>query len=318
MAGGATQRGEAELSALKPPFAPIIVNRPARPVPGPLRVTLFNARGGVHLEGIGDCLSRPSLGRSSLMLFCESDWGTKRSGEREVAAELARRLNMSFAYVPEFGIPQPDGTHRSFLGNAILSSVPLSEVRAVALPRPLPERGNFMLRHRVGLNTALIAKARFRHQEVTVGVLHLASHCDPQARDQQMASYLAAFPKGGPAIIGGDLNTTTTVLQNGRDLLRTFARMLLRPSRFHTPQPYEPLFRRLSAAGLKVDDVNVAGKPTFTFTRVIPPRYRPKLDWLAVRGLKAVPGSAAVLPARRSVFSARLSDHDFVTVELDI
>jgi len=318
MAGGATQRGEAEVSALKPPFPPIIINRPARPVPGPLRVTLFNARGGVYLEGIGDCLSRPPLGQSSLMLLCESDWGTKRSGEREVAAELARRLNMSFAYVPEFGIPQADGNHKSFLGNAILSTVPLSEVRAVALPRPLPDRGNPMLRRRVGLNTALIAKARLRQQEVTVGVLHLASHCDPQARDRQMATYLAAFPKAGPAIIGGDLNTTTTVLQSGRDILRTFVQVFLRPARFHRPQPYEPLFRRLSAAGLRVEEVNVMDKPTFTFTRVIPPRFRPKLDWFAVRGLKAVPGSAAVLPARRSVFSSRLSDHDFVTVELDI
>ena len=252
------------------------------------------------------------------MLLCESDWGTKRSGEREVAAELAKRLNMSFAYVPEFGIPQADGTHKSFLGNAILSTVPLSEVRAVALPRPLPERGNPMLRHRVGLNSALIARARLRHQDVTVGVLHLASHCDPQARDQQMATYLSAFPQAGPAIIGGDLNTTTTVLQSGRDILRTFAHVFLRPSRFHRPQPYEPLFKRLSEAALRIEDVNVMGKPTFTFTRMIPPRYRPKLDWFAVRGLKAVPGSAAVLPARRSVFSARLSDHDFVTVELDI
>jgi len=252
------------------------------------------------------------------MLLCESDWGTKRTGEREVAAELARRLNMSFAYVPEFGIPQADGTHKSFLGNAILSTVPLTEVRAVALPRPLPEAGNPMLRHRVGLNTALIIKARFRHQEITVGVLHLASHCHPEARDQQMATYLDAFPRAGPAIIGGDLNTTTTVLQSGRDFLRTFVRVLLRPSRFHAPQPYEPLFRRLSAAGLSVDDVNVMGEPTFTFTRAIPPRYRPKLDWFAVRGIKAVRASAAVLPARRSVFSSRLSDHDFVTVELDI
>jgi hypothetical protein len=64
--------------------------------------------------------------------------------------------------------------------------------------------------------------------------------------------------------------------------------------------------------------VNLMGKPTFTFTRAIPPRYRPKLDWFAVRGLKAVPGSATVLPARQSLFSSRLSDHDFVTVELDI
>ena len=225
---------------------------------------------------------------------------------------------MSFAYVPEFGIPQADGTHKSFLGNAILCAAPLSEVRAVALPRPLPERGSSLLRHRVGLNTGLIAKARFGHQEVTVGVLHLASHCNPQARDEQMATYLAAFPKRGPAIIGSDLNTTTTVLQSGRDFLRTCVRVLLRPSRFHTPQPYEPLFKRLSRAGLKIDDVNVMGKPTFTFTRVIPARYRPKLDWFAVRGLKAVPGSPAVLPARRSVLSSRLSDHDFVTVELDI
>jgi endonuclease/exonuclease/phosphatase family metal-dependent hydrolase len=252
------------------------------------------------------------------VLLCESDWGTKRTDEREVAAELARRLNMSFAYVPEFGIPQADGTHKSFLGNAILSTVPLTEVRAVALPRPLPERRNPLLRRRVGLNTALITKARFRHQEITVGVLHLASHCNPQARDQQMATYLAAFPKAGPAIVGGDLNTTTTVLQNGRDFLRTFVRVFLKPSRFQAPQPYEPLFKRLSAAGLSIDEVNVMGKPTFTFTRVIPPRYRPKLDWFAVRAIKAVPASSAVLPARRSVFSSRLSDHDFVTVELDI
>src|SRR5499427_6793390 len=182
MAGGATQRGEAEVSALKPPFPPIIINRPARPVPGPLRVTLFNARGGVYLEGMGDCFSRPPLSQSSLVLLCESDWGTKRSGQREVAAELARRLNMSFAYVPEFGIPQADGTHKSFLGNAILSTLPLNEVRAVALPRPLPERPTAMLRHRVGLNTGLITTARFGHRDVTVGVLHLASQCDPEAR----------------------------------------------------------------------------------------------------------------------------------------
>ena len=240
---------------------------------------------------------------------------------------------MSFAYVPEFGIPQADGTHKSFLGNAILSTVPLNEVRAVALPRPLPERPTAMLRHRVGLNTGLITTARFGHRDVTVGVLHLASQCDPEARDRQMATYLAAFPKGGPAIIGGDLNTTTTVLLSPtirpeevrcatltwwRELLRICVRVALRPSRFHWPQPYEPLFKRLRAAGLKIDEVNVMGKPTFTFSRVIPPLYRPKLDWLAVRELKAVPGSAAVLPPRRSVFSPRLSDHDFVTVELDI
>jgi len=46
--------------------------------------------------------------------------------------------------------------------------------------------------------------------------------------------------------------------------------------------------------------------------------FRPKLDWIATRGLKFVPRSAVVIPARRSFFSGRLSDHDFVTVELEL
>lgn len=304
--------------SLAPAFKPIVSNRAERHLPGPLRVTLFNARGGVHLEGIAACLARPPLNRSSIILLCESDWGTERTDRREIASELAERLQMSFAYVPEFGRPAGDGTHQSFFGNAILSTVPLENVRAVAMPLPAPEMVSRVLRRRVGLPAGLIVRARFGGRDVTFGVAHLASHCDPFERERQMATYMAEFPPHGPAIFGGDLNTTTTELMTMGALLRTCARMLITPWRFHSPQRYEPLFERIFERGLTIEGVNVPRRPTFTFSRAVPTMFRPKLDWIATRGLRSVPRSAAVISARPSFFSARVSDHDFVTVELEL
>jgi endonuclease/exonuclease/phosphatase family metal-dependent hydrolase len=249
-------------------------------------------------------------------LLCESDWGTRRSGARETARELAERLDMNFGYIAEFGIPRKDGGHESFLGNAILSVAPLEDLRAVAIPMPASDSANPILRKRVGLPTGLVSRIRFGERDLTVGVVHLASHCGPQARAEQIAAYLAGFPAQGPAILGGDLNTTTTDLLSGRAYLETFARMLLTPARFHSPQAYEPLFKRLAAAGLEIDGANAMRQPTFTFARIVPPLFRPKLDWIAVRGVEPLRGSAAVIPARSSFFSRRVSDHDFVTVAL--
>jgi endonuclease/exonuclease/phosphatase family metal-dependent hydrolase len=309
--------GVAGQSALKPYFPPAIHNRRERIIAGALRVTAFNARGATEVERIVACLSRPPLNASSIILLCESDWGTRRSEQRETARDLAERLDMSFAYVAEYGIPVEGGGHKSFLGNAILSTSPLEDLRAVAMPMPAGDAANPRLRIRVGLPTGLICKARFRDRALTLGVVHLASHCDPRSRDEQLAAYLAQFPVDGPAILGGDLNTTTTNLLNGRAYLWTFARMMVVPRRFQSPQRYEPLFGQLAAAGLDINGVNVMSRPTFTFSRAIPPLFRPKLDWLTVRGLKPVCGSAAVIPARPSFFAPRVSDHDFVTVELE-
>jgi endonuclease/exonuclease/phosphatase family metal-dependent hydrolase len=318
MAGGAIESKTKGDSALRHLFEPIVFNRPERTIPAPLRVTLLNACGGIHMERIARCLSQPPLDRSSIILLCESDWGTRRTGRLEIASELAKRLQMSFAYIPEFGIPVGNGTHGSFLGNAILTTMPLEEVRAVAMPLPRPSEASPVLRARMGLPAGLVAKVRSGGREVSIGVAHLSSHCSPAARDEQMAFYLAGLPASGPAIVGGDLNTTTTELATTSAMLRTFARMAVNPWRFRAPQSYEPLFKRMAAAGLRIDGVNAMGKPTFTFGRVIPPIFRPKLDWLAVRDLEPVQGSAAVIQARPSFLSLRVSDHDFVTAEVRI
>jgi hypothetical protein len=94
--------------------------------------------------------------------------------------------------------------------------------------------------------------------------------------------------------------------------------MATSPWRFRYPEAYEPLFADLSRAGFEVRAANVPGKPTFTFHRAIPPMLRPKLDWIALRELPPIAGSARVVTARKSFFSARVSDHDFVMCEVQL
>jgi hypothetical protein len=120
------------------------------------------------------------------------------------------------------------------------------------------------------------------------------------------------------AILGGDFNTTTVGLDTPFDFAMTAARMAARPWRFRYPEPYEPLFAELSRAGFEVRGANVPGKPTFTFHRAIPPPLRPKLDWIALRGLVPMPDSARVVAARLSFFGRRVSDHDFVMCEVQL
>ena len=64
------------------------------------------------------------------------------------------------------------------------------------------------------------------------------------------------------------------------------------------------------------------GKPALMIEgmrdRAIPPALRPKLDWIALRELQAVPHSARVIPARSSFFAPRVSDHDFVMCDVQL
>jgi endonuclease/exonuclease/phosphatase family metal-dependent hydrolase len=272
----------------------------------------------VRMGGIAACLARFPLSRASIILLCESDWGTARAGNREVAAELAALLNMSFAYIPEFGLGRGEPEFTAFLGNAILSAHPFDEVRAVTMPAPPAIARRYLQKRRTGVPAGLVAKATYAGAQIAIGVAHLNSRCDPMWRERQLRAYLEGFPPQGPAIFGGDLNTTTTELGRRGAFLRTAAQMLTNPRRFRHPQRYEPLFQRLAEHGLEIHGANRMGRATFTFSRFIPPALRPKLDWLATRELATVRRSASVIPARASVILPRVSDHDFVMVDLEV
>ena len=143
----------------------------------------------------------------------------------------------------------------------------------------------------------------------------IAQRWDPEGRAQQMEDFLSAIGNDAPVIIGGDLNTTTIDMDRRYELLRAAVAIVLRPRRFHAPQPHEPLFDRIKEHGFSIEGANVPSVPTFTVSRLVPPLWRPKLDWIAARGIQPVNGSAAVVPARTSILGRRVSDHDFVMCE---
>src|ERR1700686_3631510 len=117
-------------------FAPIVVNRPSSGRRFPIRVAVFNAKGGAHLDQIVTRLRKPPLAGADLILLCEAGWRVRRSARREFARELAEALGMSFAFGAVWGIPPRDGEpFGRFIGNAILSREPLEEVRVVTMPR---------------------------------------------------------------------------------------------------------------------------------------------------------------------------------------
>lgn len=301
-------------------FEPTVENRRATTSAGPLRVVAFNAQGGTSFEGILRCFARQPLRGAAIVLLSEADVGIRRSGGRKVASELARALGMSCAYVPEFGLVSADGTMRAFLGSAILSREPMEDVVAIPLPR-VTERsphvpGSLGRVRREGSQAALVASVRLRGNPVYVSVAHLDSRAHPNGRDLQIAAMLEGFPSGGPAIFGGDLNTTTVELVNRASVRLVLREMFLNSRRFRHPHAHEPLLARLAEAGFEVRGANAEGRPTFTFTRMIPPWMRPKLDWIALRGLKPMPGTSRVIPARPGFLAFRVSDHDFIAVDV--
>ena len=168
-----------------------------------------------------------------------------------------------------------------------------------------------------GMGVGIIATAVLGGHPVTLGVAHLERRGGADFRAEQMGKFLAVFPADGPAIIGGDFNTATTKVVGARDIIRVAGLMLAGPRRFRDPVPYEPLFGILRKAGFEIDGANLPLAPTFAFTRLIPRWMRPKLDWIAIRGLRAVPGSAAVIAPRTSAFAPRLSDHDFIVCDVE-
>jgi endonuclease/exonuclease/phosphatase (EEP) superfamily protein YafD len=299
-----------------PSFATTIVNRRARAIQRTIKTVLFNARSGARFEGILASLRRPPLAGADVIILCEADWRTRRSFNREVAAELAAALELSFVYGPEFAIRRASRTTPSFFGNAILSSTPLRDASMIPMSYSGRNRRNLA---RVGQPRALVATATFADRPVTIAVAHLDSRWDPDGRRRQMKPVIERLRQpdlAGPMILAGDFNTTTTELETPAAFAMIAAQIAMRPSRFRYPERYEPLFEDLADAGFKIEGANAPGKPTFTFSRAIPRWLRPKLDWIALRGLEPVPGSARVIPARPSFFGRRVSDHDFVMCEV--
>jgi endonuclease/exonuclease/phosphatase family metal-dependent hydrolase len=297
-----------------PQFHPVIVNRTPKKVGSTLNVVALNARGGIKADGIIQRLRRPPLANADIILLCEAAWRHRFSGYREFAAEVAKALQMSFAYLPQFKIKESIDAATS-LGSALLCKQPLGDVRGIPIPtRPLQPR----VRRLIGGPAGLVAKTNFNGRVLNLGVVHLNSRWTPEGREEQMTAFLAGLESVGPMVIGGDFNTTTMGLSGRNAFRRAMLTFLREPRRLSDPRPWEGIFKLIGGAGFDIDSANVPGKRTFTPTRLLPTFFRPNLDWLAVRDLKVVERSPRVVAARTSLVGRRVSDHDFISCEIQL
>jgi endonuclease/exonuclease/phosphatase family metal-dependent hydrolase len=146
----------------------------------------------------------------------------------EDVVDAARALGLNLRYVPSMR----NGADRSDRGNAILSTLPLTDVAAVELP--------LVLQRRVAVGATVVAPGG-------LAVRVCSGHLDPRGprgrdwlgaagRALQAAGLLAALPDGLPAVLGADLN-----LGRGR---REPAWRLLAAAGFTTGvPPREPAWR---------------------------------------------------------------------------
>ena len=129
--------------------------------------------------------------------------GTKASID---IVQIARELGLSLIYVPSMRNGKSTGDPREDRGNAILSTLPLSDPVAVELPGERQRR------------VVIVA----RTGSVSVGTIHLDAlgggrrlwlFWTPWMREEQIRSMASRLPDG-PLVVGADLNTW-----HGRDEL---------------------------------------------------------------------------------------------------
>jgi len=299
--------------------------------PARLRVVHWNLEHGNRFEQIAEAFARhPELLAPDVVSLNEVDLGMARSGNRDVAAELAARLGLHSAWAAMFlegtrgrdddaltAVPEDD--RESLFGLALFSRWPIAAARLVPLPGP--EARLFEWERMAGRFVALVCDIAHPVRPFTAVTVHLEVHRTRAHRAAQMRLLLDALADvRGPVILAGDWNTHTFDRGGRRAALagawtliarstRTLARRLARPD---LGARREPLFEALRDAGFEWEPYH-DGEPTLAlrFSRLgevhrIPGplralatrglawaerRARLRLDWIAARGFRHEAGA---------------------------
>lgn len=293
---------QAEVMAKIPQFSQVEVHElapaPAQ-APEALGVLVFNMERGVHLAELGDFLEDcPAVRPFDVILANELDDGCVRSGGKNTALELAKRLGMNAAFGLEF-IELVNGEDpKGFHGNAIFSRWPIRRAKAVRLP----EQYNwyFDRQRRIGGRLAVLAELDAAGTTLGVGTIHLENRTDGPGRQAQLETVLAEaeawFSPGTPVILGGDLNTNTF---DGRDkdaIQAVAASPALQRRCLEDVAVWEGCLRLAEAAGYAALPAQALG----TRRKPLPSggHLDLRLDWLLVRGVET--GESRTISTRRA------------------
>ena len=173
-------------------------------VPAQLRVVTWNIERGVRFPGILSTLKRLE---ADVILLQEVDRFADRSGNRDVASDLAQELGMHWATAGEFQEIGEGGRGRAATSNqAILSRFPILHPRLTVFSRQARWKWRLNpIQPRRGGRVAIRAETA----GVTFHNLHLESGDSDPVRQEQLEEILRAHGSASSsvAIIGGDLNT---------------------------------------------------------------------------------------------------------------
>ncbi|MEQ1922332.1 MAG: endonuclease/exonuclease/phosphatase family protein, partial [Pyrinomonadaceae bacterium] len=205
---------------------------------GDVKALAWNLERGIRFDGILDALkNHEKLKDKDLLLLTELDHGMARSGNHNVAQEIARELKLNYAFAPVYVPLQKgngvevdiDGENTvSIHGLAMFSRYPMTNIHTI----PLPNGKDKMLgkEKRLGYLRALFADIEHPAGKFRAVTVHLDALCSRAHRHKQITlilDHLDTLPPL-PTIIGGDWNTTTYNSQNAtRAILGYWRRVMM-------------------------------------------------------------------------------------------
>lgn len=243
----------------------------------------WNIERGNRFEGIVDALkNHPRLKNKDLLLLTELDYGMARSGNRFVARELARELELNYAFAPVYiALQKGSGVEakaagentKSLHGLAMFSKYPMRNVHAIPLPNGKDKMWG--KEKRLGYLRALIADIEHPNGTFRAVTVHLDAHSSRKHRHLQMKiilDHLEALPEL-PIVIGGDWNTTTYNAQTANHAIAGYFRRVLmgvkNVVKNHYPHPdryfEKNLFQELENRGFDYKNLNEIGVGTLHY-----------------------------------------------------
>jgi endonuclease/exonuclease/phosphatase family metal-dependent hydrolase len=319
-----------------------------------LRVAHWNIEHGNRFDALRTALtSHAALREADLVTLNEVDLGMARSGNRDVAAELAAALGLHAVWAPmllestrgrddDALTAIPEDNRESLFGLALLSRDPISRVRLVRLPGPAETL--FERERMLGGFVAIVADIAHPVTPYVAVTVHLEVHRTRAHRATQMQLLLEALadePK--PVVLAGDWNTHTfdrgtrfAVLSAAWPLLAwpggALARRFRRPDRgAHAESLFAPLQRHgfvwepycdgeptLGMRFSRLGEVHALPGPLRALvTRGLTwaeRRAQLRLDWIATRGCTPRTG----VTVRGLDGPGRASDHAPITATLEL
>jgi endonuclease/exonuclease/phosphatase family metal-dependent hydrolase len=254
----------------------------AKPPAGSLRAVAWNIQRGIHFDRLRAALQDdPILREADVLLLSEVDNGLGRSGNRNVARDLADALGMSYAFgvsyltLEDDHLENPEGRENTLAlaGSAVLSRAPIRR----AINADLPElRDKFSSSEkRLGKKRAVIAELETASGPIVVAQAHLDSNASSRQRAHQLAALLAGAKQLDVPrmLVGGDFNTTTYDLESKWRMVKDILHKLVvtgfdgTVANYMTPdRRYElPLFAAIRDAGFSIDGWNDRDAPSMSY-----------------------------------------------------